>query len=141
MRARWRPLTSAARPRRSAMVRATTSADCGSSSAITARAITRTPACSRRKCFATCSRRHAPFSATDRRDPAPHRRTHRRHPRLRPVDETWKLHAALKSQIESRGGKTSTVLLVAHPGDPLFGVLVRREYRIEHLADDALVDD
>ena len=49
--------------------------------------------------------------------------------------------AALKSQIDSRGGKNSTVLLVAQPGDHLFGVLVWREYRIEHLADDALVDD
>lgn len=33
------------------------------------------------------------------------------------------------------------VLRAAKPGNHLLGVLVRREYGIEHLRDDAVVDD
>src|SRR5262245_51626583 len=139
MRARWRPLTSAARPRRSVMVRATTSAHCGSSSAITARATTRAPAYSRRTCFATCSRRHAPSSAIDRQDPAL-ALIAGTHVFAVSTVESWM--PACRDQLTNRDrGRDSTVLLIAQPGDHLHGVLVRREYRIERLTDDAVVDN
>jgi hypothetical protein len=57
----------------SAMAPATMWERCEFSSAITARATTRAPVCSPRRCFATCLRKRAPTSMRAARRPPPRR--------------------------------------------------------------------
>src|SRR5262249_9890600 len=47
----------------------------------------------------------------------------------------------LRKRGRNRPRLSTTALCAAKPGDHLLGVLVRREYRIEHFGDDAVVDD